>query len=164
MSRDVQIFAARAATCLALATAGLGLGANRASAQATTAEAGQKVYAQVCLGCHTEAGVGNPGVYPPLDGSEWVNSTPERLVNILLHGLSGPVTVAGEEYNGLMPGWQASLKNSEIAAVATYIRSAWGNFASPITEAQVAAIREATKSRTTPWTAGELIAATPTEK
>ena len=164
MSRDVQIFAARAATCLALATAGLVLAPGRGAAQATTAEAGQKVYAQVCLGCHTEAGVGNPGVYPPLDGSEWVNSAPERLVNILLHGLMGPVTVAGEEYNGLMPGWKASLKDDEIAAVATYIRSAWGNFSSAITQAQVAAIREATKSRTTPWSAAELVAATPTEK
>ena len=140
------------------------MGPSRAAAQATTAEAGQKVYAQVCLGCHTEAGVGNPGVYPPLDGSEWVNSTPERVINILLHGLLGPVTVAGEEYNGLMPGWKASLKDDEIAAVATYIRSAWGNFSPAISQAQVAAIREATKSRTTPWSAAELLAATPTEK
>jgi mono/diheme cytochrome c family protein len=161
MISEVHVFAARAATFLTLATVGLVASPDRAAAQATDAAAGQKVYAQVCLGCHTEAGTGNPGVYPPLDGSEWVNTSPERLVNILLHGLTGPVTVAGEEYTGLMPGWGQSLKDEEIAAVATYIRGAWGNFSSAVSQAQVTAIREATKSRTTPWTAPELVAATP---
>jgi len=164
MSSEVHSFVARAATLLSLATVGLAVSSDRAAAQATDAAAGQKVYAQVCLGCHTEAGTGNPGVYPPLDGSEWVNSAPERLLNILIHGLTGPVTVAGEEYTGLMPGWGASLKDAEIAAVATYIRSAWGNFSNAISEAQVAAVRAATKARTTPWTAAELVAATPAEK
>ena len=161
MSTEARFLAARAATFLALVTAALTGSAVEAGAQATDAAAGQKVYAQVCLGCHTEAGTGNPGVYPPLDGSEWVNSSPERLLNILLHGVTGPMMVAGEEYNGFMPGWAQSLKDNEIAAVATYIRSAWSNFSSAITVEQVAAQREATKGRTTPWTPEELVAATP---
>ena len=164
MSSEVHVFVARAATFLSLATVGLVVSPDRAAAQATDAAAGQKVYAQVCLGCHTEAGTGNPGVYPPLDGSEWVNTSPARLLNILIHGIAGPLTVAGEEYNSLMPGWGASLKDDEIAAVATYIRSAWSNFSSPITAAQVAAVRAATADRKTPWTAAELVAATANEK
>lgn len=160
MSRDVRVFTARVATFVALGAIGLTL-SDRAAAQATDAEAGQKVYAQVCLGCHNEEGTGNPGVYPPLAGSEWVNTSPERLLNILLHGIAGPLTVQGEEYDGLMPGWKQALKDAEIAAVATYIRTAWGNFSSAVTEAQVATLREATKDRTVPWKAAELVAATP---
>ena len=164
MSSEVHVFVARAATFLSLATVGLLVSPDRAAAQATDAAAGQKVYAQVCLGCHTEMGTGNPGVYPPLDGSEWVNTSPERLLNILIHGISGPLSVQGEEYNGLMPGWGASLKDDEIAAVATYIRSAWSNVSSAITTAQVAAVRAATAARKTPWTAAELVAATPIQQ
>lgn len=133
------------------------------AAGAQQAPSGEQVYTQVCMGCHAESGGGNPGVYPPLAGSEWVSGPPERLVNILLHGLTGPVTVAGEQYSGLMPGW-ASLKDPEIAAVATYIRSAWGNFAPAVTTAEVAALRERHKARTTPWTAAELLVATANEK
>ena len=167
MNKEAHVFAVRAATFLALTAAVLAANPGRVAAQEdgqTSAAEGQKVYAQVCLGCHTEAGTGNPGVYPPLDGSEWVNTVPERLINILLHGMIGPVSVAGEEYNGLMPGWAQALKDNEIAAVATYIRSAWGNFSPPITTQQVTTAREANKGRTTPWTAQELIAATPAEK
>ena len=160
MGKEVQTLAARAAIVFALAAPALLMQGDRASAQATDAAAGQRVYGQYCLGCHNEAGTGNPGVYPPLDGSEWVNTTPNRLLYILLHGMTGPVSVAGEEYNSLMPGWAAALKDEEIAAVATYIRSAWGNFSSAITTEQVAAARAAHPDRTMPWTAADLVAAT----
>ena len=149
----------RAAALLALVAALAGAPA----AGAQQASNGEQGYSQVCMGCHAESGGGNPGVYPPLAGSEWVNGPAARLVNILLHGLSGPVSVAGEEYTGLMPGW-ASLKDPEIAAVATYVRSAWGNFAPAVTTAEVAALRERHKARTTPWTAAELLVATANEK
>jgi mono/diheme cytochrome c family protein len=39
-----------------------------------------------------------------------------------------------------MPAWKGQLSNAEIAAVITYIRSSWGNKASAVTEAQVAAL------------------------
>jgi hypothetical protein len=44
------------------------------------------------------------------------------------------------------------------------VRSAWGNRGAPVTVAEVAAIRAATRSRTTAWTARELVAATAAEK
>lgn len=37
-----------------------------------------------------------------------------------------------------MPAWKGVISNSDIAAVITYIRSAWGNKAGPVTAAQVA--------------------------
>ena len=56
----------------------------------------------------------------------------------------------------MMPPWGGVLKDPEIAAVLTYVRSTWGNKGAPITATKVAAIRAATSSRTTPWTAAEL--------
>ena len=156
MSKEVRALVLAGALALAA-------GASGGEAQQAGAAAGQQVYAQVCAGCHAETGEGNPGVYPPLAGSEWVNGPPARLVNILLHGLTGPVMVAGEEYAGLMPGW-GQLKDAEIAAVATYVRSAWGNFSPAVTTAEVAALRERHKARTAPWTAPELLVATTAEK
>jgi mono/diheme cytochrome c family protein len=55
-----------------------------------------------------------------------------------------------------MPAWGGVLKDPEIAAVTSYVRSAWGNKAVPITAATVTAIRSATTARKTPWTAAEI--------
>ena len=48
------------------------------------------------------------------------------LANILLHGIDGEISVMGASYKGSMPSFQ-QLGNAELAAVATYIRGAWGN-------------------------------------
>ena len=120
---------------------------------------GQRVYAQTCSACHQANGVGVGGVFPPLVGSEWVTGDKGRLVRIIMHGLTGPVTVAGEEYESMMPPWGGTLGDPEIAAVSTYIRSSWGNKGDAVTAAEVAAIRAASAGRTTPWTVVDLMAA-----
>jgi mono/diheme cytochrome c family protein len=117
---------------------------------------GKVVYSTTCAACHQATGEGVEGTYPPLAGSEIVNGDEAKVVRIVLHGLTGPVEVAGETYSGMMPPWGGVLKDPELAAVLTYVRSAWGNKAAPITTSKVAAIRAATASRTTPWTAAEL--------
>ena len=117
---------------------------------------GKVVYSTTCAACHQATGEGVEGTYPPLAGSEIVNGDEAKVIRIVLHGLTGPVEVAGETYSGMMPPWGGVLKDPELAAVLTYVRSAWGNKAAPITTAKVAAIRAATSSRTTPWTAAEL--------
>lgn len=117
---------------------------------------GKVVYSTTCAACHQATGEGVEGTYPPLAGSEIVNGDEAKVVRIVLHGLTGPVEVAGETYSGMMPPWGGVLKDPELAAVLTYVRSAWGNKAAPVTPATVAAIRAATASRTTPWTAAEL--------
>jgi mono/diheme cytochrome c family protein len=106
--------------------------------------------------CHQVDGAGKEGLYPPLASSEWVQGDENKLIRIILGGLTGPVEVAGETFNGAMPGWGPVLEDKDVAAVATYIRSSWGNKAGPITAAKVAAIRSATASRKVPWTVGEL--------
>jgi mono/diheme cytochrome c family protein len=114
---------------------------------------GGQVFASKCAACHQATGLGVAGVFPPLADSPWVLESETRLTQILLHGIQGPIDVLGTTYNGLMPPWNA-LSDDEIAAVATYIRSSWGNSAAPVTAATVAAQRAATAARTTPWTGG----------
>ena len=121
---------------------------------------GQRVYAQTCSACHQPTGLGIAGAFPPLAGSEWVTGDKGRLVRIVMHGLSGPITVAGEEYESMMPPFGGTLGDPELAAVATYIRSSWGNTGDAVTAAEVAAVRAAEAGRTSPWTVVDLMAAT----
>jgi len=94
-------------------------------------------------------------VYPPLRGSEIVHGDAALLVKIVMHGLEGRIEVDGQTYNQVMPA--APLRSDEeIAAVLTYVRSAWGNAGSPVDAALVAKIRDETKGRTRSFTAREL--------
>lgn len=111
---------------------------------------GAQIFSGKCAACHQANGQGVPGVFPSLAGVDYVTGSPERLVQILLHGIQGPLDVNGVTYNGLMPAWN-SLPDEEIAAVASYIRSSWGNSASAITVNTVADERVRTASRTSPW-------------
>jgi mono/diheme cytochrome c family protein len=121
---------------------------------------GEAIYGLVCIACHQSTGLGSPGQYPPLAGSEWAQGPASRVIRIPLHGLSGPLKVNGQEWNASMPafGGAPPLDNDEnLAAVLTYVRQAWGNKAPPITPAQVTAVRAETASRTSQWTADELL-------
>ena len=115
-----------------------------------------------CFGCHSADGAGMPNLGPPLDESEWVSGKPEMLVKILLHGLTGPVTVDGETYspNADMPGLgtNPTITDQTIADIATYIRNEWSNKAPPVSATLVKQQRELSKSRSgRSWTAGELV-------
>lgn len=134
-------------------------GAREAAAEVDPIAAGGRVFRQQCQGCHQPDGRGVPGVFPPLIGSEWVTGPPETVVRILLNGLQGPITVAGGAFDGVMPPWRDQLSDTEIAAVATYIRQWGANDAGPVDAALVARLRTATAGRSGPWTAGELRAA-----
>jgi mono/diheme cytochrome c family protein len=101
---------------------------------------GAKVYQTNCSSCHQVNGEGTPGAFPPLAGNQVVSGDPAKLIHIVKFGLSGAVTVDGKTFNGMMPAWGTQLSNADIAAALTYVRSSWGNKASAITEAQVAAV------------------------
>lgn len=123
---------------------------------------GQRLFQSNCVACHTASGTGQPGLYPPLAGSEWAQGSPARVTRILLHGLEGPITVEGQRFNNSMPPFGARFSDDQIAAVLTYVRTnkAWGNDASPITPAQVAAARAATSTRGVPFSPADLLAVT----
>jgi mono/diheme cytochrome c family protein len=116
---------------------------------------GAAVYAGTCAACHQASGEGAPGLFPPLAGSQWVTGDAGRLARLVLHGLSGPITVRGVEYTGQMPPWR-QLSDAELAAVLTHVRTSWGNAGSPVTADEVARERAATADRATPYTAAEL--------
>ncbi len=111
---------------------------------------GGQVFAAKCVACHQTNGLGIPGVFPPLAGSEWVLGNDKVLVQIPLHGILGVLKVKGAAYNGAMPVFDA-LSDAEIAAVLSYVRTQWGNAAPAVSAATVAAGREATRARSTPW-------------
>ncbi len=115
---------------------------------------GRRVYNN-CMACHQRDGGGVAGNYPPLDGSEWVGGSPDALAALVLHGLQGPIEVAGQTYNQVMPQW-GHLSDEQIAAVLTYVRGSWGNRAPPVSSELVAAVRAATDDRRQPWTVEEL--------
>ncbi|WP_247236557.1 PQQ-dependent sugar dehydrogenase [Telluribacter sp. SYSU D00476] len=111
-------------------------------ATSTNAEsAGAAIYTQYCASCHKADGQGVAESFPPLKGAEQVLGPKRELIRIVLKGLSGPVKVKGVEYDQHMPAF-AFLKDQELAEVLTYIRMSFGNQASPVTAAEVAAARK----------------------
>jgi cbb3-type cytochrome c oxidase subunit III len=110
-----------------------------AAARKPTALSGAQIFAAKCATCHQPNGVGT-NAYPPLSGNPHVGaSDPKDMIATIVNGRSGPLVVNGTTYNGKMPSWRGQLSNADIAAVATYIRSAWSNKASGVSEQQVAA-------------------------
>jgi mono/diheme cytochrome c family protein len=118
---------------------------------------GEELYGR-CMACHQQNGAGMPGAFPPLAESEWVNGPASRPIAILMHGLQGEITVKGVKYNSMMMayGTGVPMSDDEIATVLTYVRSNFGNNASAVTAAEVATVRAATASRTTPMTEKDL--------
>lgn len=134
-----------------------------AVAQVDPIAAGKRLYNQpgACVTCHQANGMGVPGVYPPLAASEWVDGSENRLIRLVLHGLSGEIKVKGNTYNGVMPafglGSGYNWNDEKLAHVLTYIRQEWGNTGAAVVAATVTEVRtQAAAGRTTPWTAVEL--------
>jgi mono/diheme cytochrome c family protein len=115
---------------------------------------GEAIYMARCAACHMPNGEGN-SLFPPLAESEYVYEDSGRLIRIILHGLKGEIKVHDKVYNGEMPPWGSLLSDEEVAAVASFVRASWGNFASEVTSEQVTRVRQATADRTAPWTVGD---------
>jgi mono/diheme cytochrome c family protein len=103
-------------------------------------EKGKEVYTLYCQSCHMENGEGLEGVYPPVAKTNYLKDT-KKIIDVILKGQFGEITVNGKKYNTDMPA-QAYLTDEQIADVLTYIRSSWGNKYPPIKPAQVKAQRK----------------------
>ncbi len=117
---------------------------------------GEAIYLSRCMSCHQIDGNGIAGVFPPLNGTEWVVGDKGRLIRLMLDGMMGETEVNGVVYGGVMPPWKSFLTDEEVAAVLTYIRGAWDNDGSRVTPNEVALVRKATEGRKRPWSAEEL--------
>lgn len=109
-------------------------------------KSGKKVYGS-CGACHMLDGKGQPGKYPPLKGSEWVNGGTTRLGAIMMRGISGPFTVSKQTYGtagDIMQAWN-TMSDKQIAQVLTYVRRTFGELPEGndgvVTEEMIAAAR-----------------------
>ncbi|HEV7866548.1 MAG TPA: c-type cytochrome [Chthoniobacteraceae bacterium] len=119
-------------------------------------DAGKTLYAGLCAACHQPNGLGMEGLAPTLVDSEWVLGKADVLSRIVLHGLSGPITVNGQPWSLEMPPLGAALNDEQIAGILTYIRREWEHNASAVTVEEVARLRTEHKNRTRAWTGPEL--------
>ncbi|HMH64512.1 MAG TPA: cytochrome c [Rhizomicrobium sp.] len=85
---------------------------------------GAAVFDANCAFCHQAGGVGVPGQFPRLAGRAGAIAAKPAgkafLPKVVLNGISGRITVDGEQILGIMPAVD-SLSDEDIAAVLTYI-------------------------------------------
>ena len=86
---------------------------------------GKQLFTANCVACHQASGKGLPGVFPPLAKSDFLGDS-KRTIDVVLHGLSGKVTVNGQDYNSVMPPMN-QLNDDEVANILTYVLNSWGN-------------------------------------
>ena len=110
-----------------------------AGAVAASVTRGKAVYTANCLTCHQVDGGGVPSLNPPLTGTKWVKGPKQNLVQFVLKGSKGQVEIDGQTFHNTMPA-QAHLTNEQLADVLTYVRKSFGNKASALTPAEVAAV------------------------
>src|SRR6059058_3863426 len=131
----------------------------QAVAELSPFDRGKKVFSANCQTCHQANGLGVPGQYPPLAGSEFTTGGSRRPAMIVLKGLQGPVKVKGQEFGtAVMQPWDKTLTDAKIADVLTYERSEWGNSASPVTAEQIAGLRKELANHPDSYTEPDVLA------
>jgi mono/diheme cytochrome c family protein len=115
-------------------------GPGASAAAGSGADRGAALYAQNCVPCHHENGEGVPKVFPSLSGSPAVLGDPTELAQWVL-SQKRPASIPAGRYptQMLLFGW---MNNEDAAALLTYIRSHFGNFAPPVDAALIAKSRE----------------------
>jgi len=128
-------------------------------AELSPRDRGKKIFSANCQTCHQANGLGVPGQYPPLAGSEFTTGGSHRPAMIVLKGLQGPVTVKGQKFGtAVMQPWDKTLTDQKIADVLTYERSEWGNSASAVTAEQIAALRKELANHPESFTEPDILA------
>lgn len=124
--------------------------------RAETAPDGRAVYERACAHCHGAEGEGwREKNGPTLRKTEWVTGDPDRLIRITLDGLYLRIPLGNGTHYGCMPGLRHEVTDQEVAAVLSYVRTAWGNAAGVVSAERVAVLRAATPAREQPWTAAD---------
>jgi mono/diheme cytochrome c family protein len=102
---------------------------------------GGRIYMDSCAACHRLSGSGESLAFPALAGNPTVLSgDPSSLITLILYGGRAPSTAAAP--TGLaMPDFGWRYDDADIAALATFVRSNWGNSAPPVAASQVAQLR-----------------------
>ena len=106
-------------------------------------EAGKTLFQGTCSVCHGADGKGMEGVFPPLEKSDFLMADKRRSIEIVMNGLSGPVTVNGKQYNSVMPP-MSQLNDDGIANILTYVRNSFGNKGDAVSVEEVENVRKTT--------------------
>jgi mono/diheme cytochrome c family protein/glucose/arabinose dehydrogenase len=124
---------------------------------------GAALFASSCQTCHAVDGNGISSLAPPLNKSEWVTGKKDKLISIVLYGLTGPVKVNGHLYEAPevsadMPGIAHSdeISDDDVAQVLSFIRGSWQNNAAKVSVEEVTKVRSRFKGRDKPFTITEL--------
>jgi alcohol dehydrogenase (quinone), cytochrome c subunit len=105
---------------------------------------GAGLYLNQCSSCHGRDGQGQGDLLPPLAGnSAALEHDPSSLINIVLNG-AGRIVVHGVPDSYRMTPFRVLLSDQDIADIATFVRSSWGNNGSGVAARQVQALRDAT--------------------
>jgi mono/diheme cytochrome c family protein len=123
---------------------------------------GKGIYTLSCQLCHQPTGLGLPGAFPPLAGTEFVAGDDRRLVAIVLKGIQGPIKVADKMYAAGMPQpdimFPVLKEDKGVADVLNYVRNSFGNKSDKaITPEFVGKVRAEFASKTVQWTEQELL-------
>ncbi len=104
---------------------------------------GRKIYEAQCAVCHAKEGQGKPPHFPPLASNQSIQMTSAvNPIRMVLNGGYAPGTRKNPMPYG-MPPFAQLLSDEEVAAVVTYIRTAWGNHGKPVSTKEVNELRPA---------------------
>lgn len=114
--------------------------ASKPLTKAEKLELGKALFASTCQACHQADGKGIEKAFPPLAKSDYFAADPQKIIQVITHGLTGPVTVNGKTFNSVMP--KQTLSDNQVASVATYVLNSFGNKGGELHAADVAKIRQ----------------------
>ena len=103
-------------------------------------ELGKALYASTCIACHQADGKGIEKAFPPLVKSDYFASDPKKIIQVITHGLTGPITVNGKLFDGVMP--MQTLSDNQVASIVTYVLNNFGNKGGEVDAAEVAKVRK----------------------
>ncbi len=111
-------------------------------------QVGLDLYRTYCSACHGEDGHGKTNLAPPLYQSEYISGSQEQLALIILHGLKGPIQIAGKEYNfnAAMPGManNPALSDQDIQSIIHFVRNAYSVEYTDISVEKIQELRQQT--------------------
>ena len=104
---------------------------------------GKTVYDKNCASCHGAQGEGKPPHWPPLANNQSIEmQSAVNPIRMVLNGGYPPGTKGNPMPYG-MPPFAGLLSDNEVAAVVSYIRTAWGNRGTPVSSREANELRSA---------------------
>jgi mono/diheme cytochrome c family protein len=127
----------------------------------TSVDRGKVIYMQTCIACHQATGLGLPGAFPPLAGTEYTQGDARRMVAMTLKGVNPPLKVKDLVYQVPMPPLPTQFPmladDTKLADVINYVRNSFGNKDEKgVSPAMIDEVRKEFAERTAPWTEAEL--------